>query len=652
MREKIKQVARNFSLRHYLFGVMITIILLVTVSLVTVTYLQTEEAVQELDLFLQSLTELNIRERIALINSGLALYDSGPDARIKGAFGTFLAAYNRSGGDISRIDYTAVQEQVSRNLSGRADLYVINGSGIILASTVPDVLYLNLSQNPDYQKRIPEIINGTGFVADRVVRSYSSASDPELTGIFRKFAFIPVPDHRYLLEIGVSDLSDDQARDNLSYSLISDQLDDLNPYLDEIRIFDIHRNLFVRDGVVPPGSLDPVTLSRLDEVIASRSDATFLRGPSLDGGPGRVRYLFINLSDPGSVSDMSVIAELTYSDSLREAILSRISVFYFLVAAGAVLMGLLLSFWASRFLTRPISDIVGDVDMIARGDLDHQIRSMDVREFSRLEQSITLMIRRIRAATEEIQQRKTELSIAAEIQQSFLPSRIPAIPGLDIAARTLPVKEVGGDFYDIIPFSGAMGEEQRYGVLIADVSGKGVPAALFMALCRTIIRVTVKDSVNAADALFEANRSISADSVTGMFVSVFYGLITEGISTITCVNAGHNPPVVFRNEGRQVSLLSEGGMVLGVDASFRFEEEETDLHPGDILVLYTDGVTEANNHNGEMYGTDRLVQTLSSHAGLTAAGILDAIITDLFSFTGEEEQFDDITLLVIKRTGI
>jgi len=508
------------------------------------------------------------------------------------------------------------------------------------------VLHLNLSQNHDYSKRIPELIDGSSFAADRVVRSYTSADAKNLTGTLRKFGFMPTPDHQYLLEIGVANLTYISERSNLSYSLISDEVSGKNPFLDSIRFFDLHKNQYVRDGVIPPALLDAKTNTRLNEVISSRSDHDYLN----ENNGLRYQYLFIDKSGPDSVSDMSVIVELVYSNTPLEEEKAELIKFFSAVGFIAIFIGVILTIWCSRLLTKPITAIIEDVKQIAQGDLDHRIRSVEVREFTRLEQSINLMIHRIRTASEEIERRKAELTIAADIQQSFLPETLPQIKGYEIAARSIPAKEVGGDFYDVIKYEAVPDEKTRYGVVIADVSGKGVPAALFMALSRTIVRITANCEGPTTGGLIKANEYISADSRTGMFVSLFYGVITDGGDRMTYVNAGHNPPVVYHISDKTAGLLHEGGIVLGVDDSIQLEEEEIDLFPGDIVVFYTDGVTEAIDQCNGMFGEEKVCSVIQKNAHLSAAEIIDAILQSLSAFTGDCDQFDDITLIVLKRT--
>jgi len=634
------------SLRQYLILIIISILLLVVGVLLAITYIQAEQIVEKLDDSFRDYTELNIRERISLVNSGLTLYDSSLNSLLRSAFTPFLEEYLFYQGNLSQIDYSSLREQIGGMLPGSVDLFVINGSGIIIRSTVPEVLFLNLSQNPDYLTKIPKILNESSFVADRVGPSYSTANASEQNGELRKCAFMPTPDHQYLLEIGISGLQVAGVRQNFSYSLISDEMDDINPYLDDVRIYDIHKNQYTKNGLLSADRLDPISRSRLDLVIRSRSDLV-VEDPVTHM---KVTYLFIDQDSPDAATDMSVIAEVVYSRPLRDEEMQPIIRFFAGVGFIAIFLGFILTLWVSGVITRPVSDIVEDVDQIAQGDLDHRIRSMKVKEFSRLEESITLMIQRIKTAIREIEHRRVEMVIAADIQQSFLPERIADIPGYDIAARTIPVKEVGGDFYDIIPYYSDSGNDEKYGILVADVSGKGVPAALFMALSRTIVRVTVRNRFPVSDALTDANRYICADARSGMFVSLFYLLISPNQSSFTCVNAGHNPPVFYSAQDRSAKLLPENGIVLGIDDSFSYEEQHGVMEPGDLIILYSDGVTEAINDTTIMYGQERLCRIIRENADCSADQILGKILDDLREFTGDADQFDDITILVLKRT--
>ncbi|MDD1706174.1 MAG: SpoIIE family protein phosphatase, partial [Methanoregulaceae archaeon] len=315
----------------------------------------------------------------------------------------------------------------------------------------------------------------------------------------------------------------------------------------------------------------------------------------------------------------------------------------------AVLLGILAAYGASRLISKPIQEIVEDVGIISQGDLDHTIRRMKNDEFIRLEESINLMIRRIREESEELERKNAELRVAAEIQQSFLPDEIPRLEHFDIAAKSVMAKVVGGDFFDVIPFEVIPMGKDQLGILIADVSGKGIPAALFMALSRIVVRVNATwYRQQPAEAIRNANATIAADSKGGMFVTLFYGILDAQERSLTYVNAGHNPPIIFRGANGTFSDLPATGMAIGAIPDAVYTSGRVVLEPDDIMVLYTDGITEAENAAQEMYGEDRLRETIAGARTLTAAGIMAAILESVQGFTGGTPQSDDITLMVVR----
>ncbi|MDD1717546.1 MAG: SpoIIE family protein phosphatase [Methanoregulaceae archaeon] len=272
------------------------------------------------------------------------------------------------------------------------------------------------------------------------------------------------------------------------------------------------------------------------------------------------------------------------------------------------------------------------------------------------EGNITGAIESIRDITERremegrLARSNAELQIAADIQKSFMPDVIPQIAGFDIAARTVMAKEVGGDFFDVIPFEIITLEPGTLGLLVADVSGKGVPAALFMALSRIVVRVNALWHSDPAKAIYDANNIITQDSKSGMFVTLFFGTLRETDRTLTYVNAGHNPPVVFRSRDETIEELMPTGIVLGAVENQEYSSRTLPIGPGDVVVMYTDGVTESINAQENFFGEDRLHTIIRDSARLTAQEILDRILSGVQEFTADMPQFDDITLLVIKGT--
>jgi len=253
------------------------------------------------------------------------------------------------------------------------------------------------------------------------------------------------------------------------------------------------------------------------------------------------------------------------------------------------------------------------------------------------------------ALLREMERKDTELAIAAGIQQSFLPDSIAQVEGFEIAARSVMAKEVGGDFFDVIPFKVIPLEKGSTGILIADVSGKGIPAALFMALSRIVIRVNAtwyRDQ--PAIAIRDANSLIAADSRAGMFVTVFYGILDNATRSLTYVNAGHNPPIILRSSDGMFTELGATGIAMGVVTDAEYRAEVCPLATGDVVVLYTDGITEASNEQEQMFGEERLREVIRSTPGARAEEILARILDAVRLFAGKHPRSDDITLMVIR----
>ena len=248
----------------------------------------------------------------------------------------------------------------------------------------------------------------------------------------------------------------------------------------------------------------------------------------------------------------------------------------------------------------------------------------------------------------EMARKDAELAIAAEIQQSFLPDVIPQIEGFEIAGTNIPAKEVGGDFFDVVPLEVIPLNTKRMGILIADVSGKGVPAALFMALSRIVIRVSATMFPKVSEAISFANPVISRDSRTGMFVTVFYGVLDYGTKTLAYVNAGHNPPLLFRAGSDEPEELPATGIAIGALEDSQYKQGEARLASGDLLVMYTDGVTEALNDQNEMFEIPRLTQVILENRDRPSTEIVQAIINAVNAFSQKQPQYDDITILVVR----
>jgi sigma-B regulation protein RsbU (phosphoserine phosphatase) len=242
---------------------------------------------------------------------------------------------------------------------------------------------------------------------------------------------------------------------------------------------------------------------------------------------------------------------------------------------------------------------------------------------------------------------RKELEIAASIQKSILPSGSTGFANVDVVGRMIPALEVGGDFYDYFPV-----KDNRLGMVIGDVSGKGISSALFMAVSRTLIKATGQTGVNASECLASSNAMLASENQTTMFTTAFYAVLDTVTGQLDFCNAGHNPTLILRRgEGPRI-LVSKGNLMLAIEEEIVYEGGVFQLEPGDTVVLYTDGVTEAESLDGNFYGMERLIEVLGSQsADVPAAQVVDAIVQSVQTFAGGAAQSDDITILAVSWLG-
>jgi sigma-B regulation protein RsbU (phosphoserine phosphatase) len=285
------------------------------------------------------------------------------------------------------------------------------------------------------------------------------------------------------------------------------------------------------------------------------------------------------------------------------------------------------------------------------GAFDFATKPIDLDDLSLTIEKAIEHIAYIKTMQEEhtqLESIKGDLAVAREIQQAILPRIFPPFPeeaaNMDIAASMNAAKDVGGDFYYFFRI-----DADHIGFVIADVSGKGVPAAIFMAVCRTLIRATGIRGVSPSECITYSNSLLAKESVNAMFVTAFYGIYNIRTGEVKYANAGHNPPYLMKADGSVKVLPLSHDFVAGVIDDFQYTEETTLLEKGDTLLLFTDGVTEATSPTYEEYGEQRLEQRLSQLTQVGCQQIIDAIKADVKAFAGEAEQSDDITLLALKR---
>jgi len=242
-----------------------------------------------------------------------------------------------------------------------------------------------------------------------------------------------------------------------------------------------------------------------------------------------------------------------------------------------------------------------------------------------------------------------DLEIARDIQRILLPAEAPAINGFQISGINVPARQVSGDYFDYIRV-----DDERLGVAIADVSGKGVPASLIMAICRSVLRAEAARNPSPADVLRKVNRQLYPDIKEDMFISMAYLILDHQRDGVTLARAGHDAPLLYKGHSQTVTPVKSPGMVVGIDSGNVFDRLTVDfavpLERDDCLVLYTDGVTEALNTDGDEFGLDRMIQSVRASATDGAQTIVKRIIEEVRNFTGSVPQNDDITLIAIRKT--
>jgi serine phosphatase RsbU (regulator of sigma subunit) len=257
--------------------------------------------------------------------------------------------------------------------------------------------------------------------------------------------------------------------------------------------------------------------------------------------------------------------------------------------------------------------------------------------------SIDQLRRSLAEKNEELARaQKREREMAYRVQAQLIPVEMPQLPGWEFAANWQPAREVSGDYYDFVRNDG------KLGVIIADVSGKGMPAALFMASTRSILRAKATTSLTAAESITQASSLICADAARGMYVTVFYSEIDPEKRLITYVNCGHNPPFWYKARQREILELSPTGSVVGIYQSNEWTQEQIEMDHGDLLVLYTDGITEAFNEDDQEFGDERLKNIVMNNAQKSPSEIFTEIQTALESHVGSAPQSDDRTIVLIK----
>ena len=345
-------------------------------------------------------------------------------------------------------------------------------------------------------------------------------------------------------------------------------------------------------------------------------------------------------------------ASETYRDKFnasRRTVMILLLLVTILMLAGALILG--------QRIVKPLNNITRQIASLGENNLEFTMRDeyrtgdeieVLAESFAKLSHKTVLYLDKVKTVTAEKERISTELQMANQIQESMLPSIFPAFPErkeFDIYAIMDPAREVGGDFYDFFLI-----DEDHLCVVMADVSGKGVPAALFMMISKIILQSCAMLGRSAGEILTKTNEALCSNNKMEMFVTVWLGILEISTGKVTAANAGHEYPVVMR-DGRFEIVKDKHGLVIGGIDGIKYREYEMQLAPGDKLFLYTDGVVEATRNNNELFGTARMLKALNRMASGRPYEILRSVRSAVDDFVGDDEQFDDLTMLCLEYRG-
>jgi len=360
----------------------------------------------------------------------------------------------------------------------------------------------------------------------------------------------------------------------------------------------------------------------------------------------------------------ALMAEIDRDEAFAEIEQTRRSAHIGFLVLGPIL--LLVSVFFARTITRALGDLVRSAHELAAHNFfsDDKPQSTDhlervtkrtdeigdlARSFVTMEQELIRSVDDLKSTTAVKERMQGELNIARDIQMSMLPLTFPAFPerqDFTVFAQLHPAREVGGDFYDFF-----FGDDQKFFLCVADVSGKGVPSALFMAVAKTLIKSRAATDFSPASILSHVNSDLSRNNDSCMFVTIFLAILDVATGQLTYTNAGHNPPYIKRANGEIVRLDNRHGPVIGAVEGIAYREDEAVLGPDDLLLMFTDGVTEAMDVDSALYGEDRLKELLSSRDFDSAEQMVNLLVDDVWEYQGEAEQADDVTVLAVSYNG-
>lgn len=381
---------KNFPLRYYFMAYVLLLGIPILVTLSWLDYLSARHDLSRSESLMREQTETGIINAIKLVDGAYKMFEKSLEVDMQKAFEPFLLAYNQAGGDPALIPL----EQLKNNISDNMDLYIINAEGIVIRSTYQTDIGLDFKQIPDFFEYITALRLGNKFSADRIT--------PEVrTGILRKFAYMPTPDHKYLLELGLVSDEFKESIAELNYVKVARELEDINPSLNGIRIFDRMGNLIGQPGIKPNQDI----ISIIQNVFSERKS----REIRDDKNERFFKYLFVDLKDDRYATDVSKVVELCYTTRLMNERLKTKQISHLSISLLFILIAIILTSIVAVRVTRPINQIIKGVNKIAHGDIEHRISIETKTELKILERSINIMVRNLKDSIVKVKESEEKL---------------------------------------------------------------------------------------------------------------------------------------------------------------------------------------------------------------------------------------------------
>jgi len=436
--------------------------------------------------------------------------------------------------------------------------------------------------------------------------------------------------HRSDVEFDELVVSYQRSNDFLQRVVLTDPSGIILAHSDDIRN--------IRKPYEPPLSVTPGDHASPERSVTGKQEINFLALP-ITSGEQRLGTVYLTYSSA------------PVNERLRE---SRRTILF--VTGVLLLVGVIGIYLLSNYFVRPIVNITRRVRRFSRGDFESELPLEGAAEFFEISSALNEMMTRLKHDRESLVERERmakEIEVASQIQKTLLPRHLPELPGLEIDAFYRAASVIGGDLYDVFKIN-----EDRCCFIVADVSGKGVPASLVMSMLRTVIKVYAANAVSAKDVLVKVNDYLTENIPKGMFITVLMGIYDGRDHCLKLVSAGHNPLILFRGSTRHTSHFNPSGMPLGVPMSTEsqfadaVEELQLQLEDGDAFIFYSDGITEAVSREGQQYGVERLESFLherwSSGSAQNVSSLASSLVEEIDSFSGYAQQRDDITFVLVR----